>query len=337
MSVQHFLQPGAVPTSQTRLLLSNLVKISPIAIGTWSWGDKSTWGWNEESDSKANDAFAESLKKGIGFFDTAEVYGKGESERCIARYMKNHANLISEESGNDFVIATKFLPLPYLLFYPTCLLQHLKDSLERLEVKQVDLYQIHGPIHLRSIETLADALAEAVKQGLTKTVGVSNYSTEQVIRMYDALQKHGIQLASNQIEYSLLRRVPETSGLIKACLDRGIAVLAYSPLGMGRLTGKYSVQNPPPSGRRFSDYNMELIEPVLNVMRSIAEARNVSVSSVALNWVMCKGAIPLAGAKNGEQAIANAQALGWRLSDEEIEKLDQKSIAGSNGWFWQHG
>ena len=99
-----------------------------------------------------------------------------------------------------------------------------------LQVSCVDLYQIHGPIHLRSIEVVGDALAEAVKLGLTKTVGVSNYSMADTIKMYDVLQKHGIQLASNQVEYSLLRRTPETSGLIAECHKRGIAVLGYSPL-----------------------------------------------------------------------------------------------------------
>ena len=94
----------------------------------------------------------------------------------------------------------------------------------------MDLYQIHGPIHLRSIEVVGNALAEAVRLGLTKTVGVSNYSTADTIKMYDVLQKHGIQLASNQVEYSLIRRTPETSGLIAECHKRGIAVLGYSPL-----------------------------------------------------------------------------------------------------------
>lgn len=97
-------------------------------------------------------------------------------------------------------------------------------------MKCVDLYQIHGPIHLRSLEVVADALAEAVKQGLTKTVGVSNYSLEETVRVYDRLKHHGIQLASNQVEYSLLRRTPETSGLIAECHKRGIAILGYSPL-----------------------------------------------------------------------------------------------------------
>ena len=98
------------------------------------------------------------------------------------------------------------------------------------QVDCVDLYQIHGPIHLRSVEVLGDALAEAVKLGLTKTVGVSNYSTAEIIRMYNCLQKHGIQLASNQVEYSLIRRLPESSGLIAVCHKRGVAVLGYCPL-----------------------------------------------------------------------------------------------------------
>lgn len=98
------------------------------------------------------------------------------------------------------------------------------------QVDCVDLYQIHGRIHIRSVEVMADALAEAVKLGLTKTVGISNYSTEDTIKMYDCLQKHNIQLASNQVEFSIVRRSPETSGLIAECHKRGIAVLGYSPL-----------------------------------------------------------------------------------------------------------
>ena len=99
-----------------------------------------------------------------------------------------------------------------------------------LQVDCVDLYQIHGPIHIRSVEVVADALAEAVKLGLTKSVGVSNYSTGELIRMYDRLKTHGIQLASSQVEFSILRRSPETSGHIAECHKRGIAVLGYSPL-----------------------------------------------------------------------------------------------------------
>lgn len=140
--------------------------------------------------------------------------------------------------------------------------------------------------------------------------------------MYDILQSHGVQLASNQVEYSLLRTLPEDSGLFAAMKERGIALLACaspsflaqldhdisltahtdSPLGQGRLTGKYSAANPPPSGRRFSNMPMQELEPLLETMRTTAAKHDVPVSAVALNWVICKGAIPLGGAKNREQA-----------------------------------
>jgi aryl-alcohol dehydrogenase-like predicted oxidoreductase len=139
--------------------------------------------------------------------------------------------------------------------------------------------------------------------------------------MYDILQSHGIQLASNQVEYSLLRTLPEDSGLFAAMKERGVALLACtypsaprrcshtdnenlkdSPLGQGRLTGKYSAANPPPSGRRFSNMPMAQLEPLLETMRTIGKKYDVPVSAVALNWVICKSAIPLGGARNREQA-----------------------------------
>ncbi|CAF1163759.1 unnamed protein product [Rotaria sp. Silwood1] len=264
-----------------------------LVVGTWAWGDKNIWGWNKELDVKAKEAFDMSLSKGINTFDTAEIYGFGESERCIARYKANQP----VASTKNIIIATKFLPLPYKLSYPSSLINALRAI-------------------------VGNALAETVKLGLTKTVGVSNYSTTQTIKMYDCLQKHNIQLASNQVEFSLLRRSPETSGLITECHKRGIAVLGYSPLAMGRLTGKYSQANSLPANRNLSKINMDELEPLLESMRCIADKRNVSVSSVALNYVICKGVIPLGGARNGKQAEQNAGALGWRLTNEEIARLE---------------
>ncbi|CAF0968700.1 unnamed protein product [Rotaria sordida] len=327
--------PGdIIPTAETKIKLADRILISPLVLGTAAWGDKKVWTWSEECDAKAKEAFDMSISKGINTFDTAEVYGNGESERSIARYKTNHPN------AGDIVLATKFLPYPYRFSYPSSLINALRASLDRLQVDCVDLYQIHGPIHFRSIEVLADALAEAVKLGLTKTVGVSNYSTDEMIKMYDCLQKHGIQLASNQVEFSLLRRLPETSGLIAECHKRGIAVLGYSPLAMGRLTGKYSAANPPPSGRPFSNINMDELEPILETMRRIANKYNVSVSSVALNYVICKGVIPLGGARDAKQAEQNTGALGWRLTNEEIVELESYRFNPANAFwqrFWQHG
>jgi aryl-alcohol dehydrogenase-like predicted oxidoreductase len=150
-----------------------------------------------------------------------------------------------------------------------------------------------------------------------------------------------VPLATNQVEYSLLRTMPETGGLLRACSELGVTLLAFSPLAMGRLTGKYNAANPPPGDRKFSDYPMPEIEPVIAELRRIGAARgNKTPAQVALNWIICKGAVPIPGAKNASQAEQNAGALGWRLSVDEVAALDRVAKPGRRGAFhrvWQHG
>ena len=139
-------------------------------------------------------------------------------------------------------VATKFYPVDPRYNIPRSakdLLPALDASLARLRVESVDLYQIHNPGFL-SGRAIGEALAEAVKSGRCKAVGVSNYALDEMMPVYRALEKEGIPLASNQVEFSLLRQLPRTGGLLSACRDLGVGILAYSPLGMGRLTGKYS-------------------------------------------------------------------------------------------------
>lgn len=326
---------GVVPGSEYRIpLAGGKLSISPLGVGTWAWGDGLIWDYKDNDDSKKDiiESFEVLVKNGINFLDTAEVYGSGESERIIGNLLATHP-----ECKQNMVIATKFMPYPYLMLYPSCLINHAKESIKRLGVDSIDIYQIHGPVHIRSIETVADALAEAVKQGLIKAAGVSNYSESEVRRMHAALAKHGIPLVSNQIEFSLLRLHPETCGLIKACKELGVAVLAYCPLAMGRLTGKYSAENPPPSKRYFSNFAMEKVDPLVEVLKEIAGTYNRTPAQVALNWVICKGAIPIPGARNAKQAEDNSKALGWRLTDDEVNRLESLGLEGSAGMIWQHG
>ena len=126
------------------------------------------------------------------------------------------------------MIATKFFPHEHRTQFPDVLLSALKDSLARLGTSTTDLYQIHAAIHPASIEVVANALADAYDAGLVKAVGVSNYSLDEIKTMHAALEKRGVKLASNQISFSLIRTIPEKSGLIKLCHDLGIAILAYS-------------------------------------------------------------------------------------------------------------
>lgn len=313
--------------------------VAPLGVGAWSWGDSSTWGMGtydaDLSEATIAAAVDASLDAGVTLVDTAEGYGNGESERIIGRL------LAADPSRRDrMVIATKFIPMPWKLDVKGALRRSLEASLGRLGVDQVELYQIHGPISLRSHRALADALAAVVQDGLTAAVGVSNYSVAEMTRIHRALGDHGVPLASNQIEFSLLRRRPETSGLLAACEQLGVVPLAYSPIGQGRLTGKYSAAAPPPGKRNFSAHPMEQVDAVVSVVRTIGEAHGRTPSQVALRWLVQKGAVPIPGAKNAEQASQNAGALGWELSPTDMAALDAAALEGTNSLanrVWQHG
>jgi aryl-alcohol dehydrogenase-like predicted oxidoreductase len=294
-------------------------------------------GYDTELDRVSiREAWDASIDAGVTFFDTAEVYGRGESERIIGEMLA-----ADPDRARRVVIATKFMPVPWKLDVRGSLSRSLRASLSRLGQPVVDLYQIHGPVSLRSHAALADALARVHGEGLVKAVGVSNYSAKETRSISDALAARGLRLATNQIEFSLLRRHPETSGLLSACQELDVVPLAYSPIGQGRLTGKYSASNPPPGKRTFSNHPMEVVDRVVAELRRIGEDHGgKSPSQVALNWVMAKGVVPIPGAKNRNQAEENAGALGWELGEDEVAELDKAALPGIRtlqSRMWQHG
>jgi aryl-alcohol dehydrogenase-like predicted oxidoreductase len=287
-----------------------------LGLGAWQWGDRVVWGYGQtHTDKDIFEAFDVSLKLGIRFIDTAEAYGSGLSERLLGGLLK--------ETDQPVLVATKFFPWPWRLTKGS-LPRALRGSLERLGLESVDLYQIHWPSPLMSPETMMEGMVECVRQGLTRTVGVSNFGQKRMLRAYSTLAQHGIPLASNQVHYSLLSREVEKNGTLARCKELGIRLIAYSPLEKGLLTGKYSPENPPP-GVRNSQY-AELIKkvpPVIKLLQEIAQNHGKSVPQVALNWVICKGALPIPGAKNLLQAEENAGGTGWRLTDDEVVTLDE--------------
>ena len=292
-------------------------QIPALGVGTWAWGDRWLWGYGREfTDKDLREAFDVSLAAGVRFFDTAEVYGRGRSEVLLGSFIR--------ATGAPVVVGTKFMPFPWRLHKKT--LRHaLQASLARLGLEVVDLYQMHWPFPPVSIETWMDALADAVAEGLVREVGVSNYAVGQMRRAHEALARCGIRLASNQVKFSLLDRQPLRMGLLDACSELGVTFIAYSPLAMGVLTGKYSAEAPPPGmrSRRYNRHLLKRIEPLLGLLGRIAAERGKTRAQVALNWVMAKGAMPIPGAKNARQAVENAGSLGWRLGSEEIQDLDQ--------------
>ncbi len=301
-------------SNETRFL-----HVIEMGLGAWAWGDRVVWQYGRGyTDEDIRQAFQTSIAEGIRFIDTAEVYGSGRSERLTGGFLK--------ETDQAVLIATKFFPFPWRLT-KNSIPSALKHSLERLKAETVDLYQIHWPSPLFSPERMMEGMVECVEKGLTRTVGVSNFNQSQMLRAYSTLARHNIPLASNQVHYSLLNRSVEKNGLLARCKELGVRLIAYSPLEMGLLTGKYTMENPPP-GTRGANYAALLnrIPPLLKLMTEIGQDRGgKSNAQVALNWVICKGALPIPGAKTGAQALQNAGALGWKLTDEEIAKLEAMS------------
>jgi len=287
-----------------------------MGLGAWQWGDRVIWGYGQthiEKDVRA--AFDVSLNLGIRFVDTAEIYGSGLSERLLGRFLK--------ETDQPVLVATKFFPWPWR-FTKGSIPRALKGSLERMGLDSIDLYQVHWPAVTMSPEIMMEGMVECVKRGWTRTVGVSNFGQNRMLRAYSALAQHGIPLASNQVHYSLLSREVEKNGTLARCKELGIRLIAYSPLEKGLLTGKYSSENPPP-GVRGSQY-AELLKKLPSVIKLLQEIGqnhgDKTISQVALNWLICKGALPIPGAKNSQQAEMNAGGTGWQLTEEQIARLD---------------
>jgi aryl-alcohol dehydrogenase-like predicted oxidoreductase len=261
-----------------------------------------------------------SLDAGVNLIDTAEMYSNGAAERRVGELAH----------GKDVLIATKFPPSPFSRedAFPKA----LQDSLSRLERSSIDLYQHHFPSNRISIPKLMNLMADAVEAGKVRTVGVSNYSAEQMRLAHAELAKRGIPLASNQVQYSLLFRKPEVDGVLDACRELGITLIAYSPLAQGALTGKYSPETKASGLRRllpsFNRKAMEAIQPVLERLRQIGGRYGKSTSQVALRWLIeNENVLPIPGAKNSRQAAENVGALSFSLTPKEVEKLSQATVA----------
>jgi len=288
-----------------------------IGVGTWPWGDKLFWGYGRDyKDSDIEAAFQESLTSGVNFFDTDEVYSQGHAEGLLGKFIS--------QNKQPTIIGTKFMPYPWRLTKYN-LYRALKGSLSRLGLTCVDLYQIHPPLFPMPLEVWLDAIVDCVQRGMVTAVGVSDFDLKGLeIAQAHLLHRH-LRLASNQVEFNLLNRKFEKNGLLAKCDLEGIVVIAHSPLAMGVLTGKYTPENPPGGirNRKFNRQYLEKIRPVLTALKKIGASHDgKSAAQVALNWVICKGAIPVPGVKNVQQAHQNGSVVNWRLSTDEVSELD---------------
>ncbi|MDJ0596572.1 MAG: aldo/keto reductase [Pleurocapsa sp. MO_226.B13] len=309
----------------TKISVGN-VSLPALGIGTWSWGDSLFWGYGSNyGEKEVAEAFEAAIAGGAAFFDTAEVYGLGESERLIGRFL--------QQTSQPVQIATKYFPLPWR-FSKQAVADALTASLKRLQVEQVALYQVHMPFDFfMGQATLMEALAAEVKRGRILTVGVSNYSATQMQQAYDLLAQYDVPLAVNQVRYSLLTRKIEENGILETARKLGVTILAYSPLDQGLLTGKYTpettsqVQGARKLDPKFSASGLSKIEPLISKLKQLGEQYQKTPAQVALNWLVAQeNVIPIPGAKNPKQAAENAGAIGWQLNPDDVEKLSLLSL-----------
>ncbi|XP_020093815.1 pyridoxal reductase, chloroplastic isoform X1 [Ananas comosus] len=321
--------------------------VSPMGFGTWAWGNKLLWGYQEGMDGVLQETFNLALRNGINLFDTADSYGtgrlNGQSEKLLGKFIREYRG--PNKTRENVVIATKFAAYPWRLT-PGQFVRACKSSLDRMQLDQIGIGQLHwstanyAPLQEKALWDGLVAMYEkvtillvpirSIKQslGLVQAVGVSNYGPKQLAKIYDYLKSRGVPLCSAQVQFSLLSMGADQMELKSVCDSLGIRLIAYSPLGLGMLTGKYSVSNLP-RGPRALLFRQILpgLDPLLNTLQDIAQRRGKTMSQIAINWCICKGAIPIPGVKTVEQAEENLGALGWRLSSDEILVLESVAKA----------
>jgi len=346
------------PARNDKTRIGNLI-VPHLGIGTIAWTA------NDDEGMLAIDTIAQRAREqGLDFFDTAERYGAPPLAMIPAALAnfglpvdKSYLGGDCESNlgahwGSGAKIATKFTPTPWRRSAKD-VVDAAMASAERLQVQQLDLYQVHMPDIIQpfsafGVEDVKDeaywnGLIECYKRGLVKNVGVSNYGPTLLARAQEHLGKQGVPLASNQIAYNLITRREGSQGTVDAAKKMGIATLAYYPLAMGLLTGKLSPDRfrgntdlrsrdllrylEGGSGGTAGSIPAGGVQPVVRALEKVGAARGKSAAQVALNWIITKGVVPIPGAKSTQQVDDNLGALGWRLSEEEVAALEAAADA----------
>ena len=305
------LAPGAAVAGPLR----GAYAFPEMGIGAWAWGDSLFWGYDPRKDDELREVFDFVAARKDGFVDTAELYGIGRSESLIAQF---------ERGGGSVKVASKFAALPWRTKRGD-VVKACRASLKRLEADSMDLYQIHFP-NAWANEAYWDGLADCFDLGLVKSVGVSNYGSDAVRAVASTLEARGIALASNQIQYSLVYPFANANGLKRTCDDLGVTVLAYSPLGLGLLSGKYG-RDRLPSGPRAKLGEAFFAQPaadeLLDAVRRVqGKHAGATSTQVAINWCRAKGAVPIPGCRTLAQVTQNYDALGWKMDGADVALLD---------------
>jgi diketogulonate reductase-like aldo/keto reductase len=260
------------------------------AVGQGTWGIGGEWSSNPSKDKVSIEAIRLGLELGMNLIDTAEMYGAGHSEEVVAEALEGRRERV--------FVASKVSPQH---FGYDDVLRSARTSLKRLNRKQIDLYQLHWPNPKIPIAETMRAMEKLVKDGLIRLIGVSNFSIEQMREAQESLSRE--KIVSNQIEYSLVDRSPET-GLLQHCQKEGVTVIAYSPLGQGKI----------PRGKG----------PAFKVLDEIASRNNRTRNHVALAWVLQReNTVVIPKASDIQHVRENAAVSDWKISDDDFKKLNR--------------
>lgn len=318
------------PSDRRTLGRSDLL-VSPVGLGCWQFAQGQGWlgnTWGVVDDGEVREIVRLSLEGGMNWFDTAEGYGGGQSERALAGALRS-----LEVKPADVVIATKWLPL---LRTAASIRKTVDDRLTALGGYPVSLYQVHNPYSFSSVRAQMAAMADLVEAGKIRYVGVSNFSAPKMRLAHEELGKRGISLISNQVRYNLLDRSIERNGILDAARELGISVISYSPLAQGILTGKYhedpGLIKTKPGFRKylpaFRARGLGKSLPVIEALRPIAARHGRSLAQIALNWLIHFGGpsvVAIPGASKSSHARENAASLTFDLSPDELGFLDRAS------------
>ncbi|MEL4893899.1 aldo/keto reductase [Crocosphaera sp. Alani8] len=312
---------------KTFIDVNSSLSLSEMGCGTWAWGNRLLWGYDQSMDEGLKQVFNLAVSNGVTLFDTGDSYGtgklKGRSETLLGEFAREYQGL----NQDKICIATKLAAYPWR-WTRQSMVNAGKASAQRLG-RNIDLVQMHWPTanYFPWQEwPLLDGLGDLYEQGLVKGVGLSNYGPKRIREIIRRFTERNIPIISLQIQYSLLSTYPVTElGVKEVCDELGIKLIAYSPLALGLLTGKYQENGPVPKGFRglFIRQMLPKTRPLLQGLAEIATLREKTMAQVAINWCICKGFIPIPGAKNYQQMEQNLGATGWRLTEGEVIELDK--------------
>jgi aryl-alcohol dehydrogenase-like predicted oxidoreductase len=291
-------------------------RISKIGLGTFQFGSPE-WGYGESyAEKEANAIVRRALELGVTLFDTAEIYGSGRSEEILGRALGKNRELV--------FLATKIFPVVPSAFVVK---QRASASASRIGTSHLELYQVHFPNPLVSDRTLMRGMRSLQRAGVIGEVGVSNYS---LARWHAAEEALGSRVLSNQVEYSLVNRSPERE-LLPFAESHDHVVIAFSPLAMGLLSGKYHGTTSPVNRMRasnplFQPEGLARTSQLIRVLRDVADAHSSSPAQIALAWVIHSPAVvAIPGASSVGQLENNVAAAEIKLADDEYLALREAS------------